>query len=451
MLNRLLFFAGIFPVMMFIYACSALDSHSAGAAENIRLAALFQNGMVLQRNKEIPVWGWCEPGARVKVGFLAQTVSAVAGKDGRWEAVLAPVPACGPVKMTVSGQNTIVIDNVMVGEVWLCAGSSDMSRKLSACDDAEDDIRRANNSRIRLFLTDGSGGGEWISLAHKNAGNFPAIAFYFAQDIYKYTTGVALGIILAAGESPGIKNWLPGSEVWNTLLKPLAPGAMKGMIWYHGGDIAGCNDNFKRLQINMIESWRRAWRDDALAFVTVQFPNYGQQWPVPQDSQLAKLRESQIAATQLPNVGCVVAIDLGGDKKTLRLDNERETGRRMALQAASVAYDMKMLYGRTLVPGGPVFDSMRIQDGAIFVKFNNALHGLVSHDGKELRHFAIAGKDGRYHWAKAEISGQDEVKVWNILVEEPVNVRYAWADNPLDCNLFNRNGFPAAPFRTDKD
>ena len=447
-----LVYLGVLPVMMFLCACSALDSDFAGTAENIRLAPLFRDGMVLQRNKEIPVWGWCEPGGRVKVSFLSQTVSAIAGADGRWEAILAPVPACGPVKMTVSGQNTIVIDNVMVGEVWLCAGGSDMSRKLSLCDDAGDDIRRADNPRIRLFRTDGSGGGEWIPLARDKAGDFPAIAFYFVQDIYKYTSSVALGVILATSESPGIVSWLPGSgsEAWNTLIEPLVPGAMKGVIWYQGGTVADYHENYKHLQINMIESWRKAWRDETLAFIAVQLPNYGQQWPVPQDSQLAKLREHQMAAAQLPGVGIVVTIDLG-NQETLRLDNEREIGRRLALQAASVAYDMKMLHGRALVPGGPVFDSMRIEDGAIFVKFSNARHSLVSNDGKELRHFAVAGKDGKYHWAKAEISGQDEVKVWNILVKEPAHVRYAWADNPLNCNLFNRNGFPAAPFRTDKD
>jgi sialate O-acetylesterase len=235
---------------------------------------------------------------------------------------------------------------------------------------------------------------------------------------------------------------LPGSPggLFNAMVAPLTRFPLRGVIWYQGEGNAGRARQYRPLLQALIRGWRRAWKDDELAFLTVQLPGFGPVRDVPSDSNWAELRESQLASLQLPHTGLAVTLDLG-DERDVHPRNKREVGERLALAALGVAYERPIVYS------GPVpLESVR-EGEAMRVRFSHVGGGLVARGGGPVRGFALAGEDRRFHWADARIEG-DTVVVRCDAVSEPVAVRYAWADSPA-ANLANRNGLLATPFRTD--
>ncbi|HYF51317.1 MAG TPA: sialate O-acetylesterase [Planctomycetota bacterium] len=241
---------------------------------------------------------------------------------------------------------------------------------------------------------------------------------------------------------PAIDNAHSPSGLYNAMIHPIINYGIKGAIWYQGESNAGRADQYRELFPLMIKDWRARFKQGDFPFLFVQLANFmavRDQAPVP--SAWAELRESQLMTLSLPATGMAVIIDIG-EEKDIHPRNKKDVGERLALWARANVYGEKLIYS------GPLYKSMAIEGSKIRVKFDHVGGGLVSKDGGALKWFAIAGEDQKYVWAKAEIDG-DSVLVSAEGVEKPVAVRYAWADNPAGCNLFNKEGLPASPFRTD--
>jgi sialate O-acetylesterase len=232
------------------------------------------------------------------------------------------------------------------------------------------------------------------------------------------------------------------SSIFNAMINPLTQLPIKGVIWYQGENNSDNAFEYRFTLQALINDWRAQWKDANLPFIIAQLPNLGTQLNVPSESTWAELRESQFLATKLKNTGIAITYDLG-DPNNIHPIHKKEVGRRFALSAEHIAYT-----DTTAVYSGPIYKSSTIAGNKIIVKFSNCSSGLIAKDSKTLRGFAIAGKDKKYIWAKAKIVG-DSVILWNETISNPITVRFAWAQNPLPANLYNKEGLPAAPFRTD--
>ena len=231
------------------------------------------------------------------------------------------------------------------------------------------------------------------------------------------------------------------SGLYNAMINPIIPYAIKGAIWYQGESNAGRAFQYRYLMPAMVQCWRHNWGQGDFPFLIVELANFKKAIDHPVQSTWAELREAQnMTADKLDAVGVASAIDIG-EAGNIHPKNKQDVGKRLCLAA------LKIAYGKDIVHAGPKYDSMEIDDHKIIVKFKNVGGGLVAKGGP-LKRFAVAGKNQKFYWANAEIEG-DTVEVSSPEVRNPVAVRYAWSDNPAGCNLYNKAGLPATPFRTD--
>ena len=230
------------------------------------------------------------------------------------------------------------------------------------------------------------------------------------------------------------------SGLYNGMIAPLLPYAIQGAIWYQGESNAGRAHQYRTLFPTMIVDWRRAWGQGDFPFLFVQLANFKAEKPEPGESDWAELREAQTMTLELPKTGMAVIIDIG-EADDIHPKNKQDVGRRLALAARSVAYGQKLTYS------GPMYKTMSVEGNKVRLSFDHIGGGLVARGGDGLKGFAVAGADSQFVWAEAKIDGKSIV-VWSDQVASPVAVRYAWADNPA-CNLYNKEGLPALPFRTD--
>jgi len=232
------------------------------------------------------------------------------------------------------------------------------------------------------------------------------------------------------------------SALYNAMIAPLVNYTVKGFLWYQGEANTGRAEEYAKLQPAQIIDWRNKWKQGELPFLYVQLPGFMDYNYLPSESNWAMLRESQLKSLSVPNTAMAVAIDLG-EWNDIHPDNKKDVGERLALAALKLAYNEDVLYS------GPVYQSSSINGNKITLSFTNIGSGLITNDGEELSEFAIAGADKKFVWAKAKIEG-DKIIVWSDAISNPMYVRYAWADDPVNPNLFNKEGLPASPFRTDK-
>ncbi|MGK9476045.1 sialate O-acetylesterase [Melioribacter sp. OK-6-Me] len=249
-----------------------------------------------------------------------------------------------------------------------------------------------------------------------------------------------VGAVMPPLESQTFIMWKPGG-LFNAMLAPLLNYRIKGVIWYQGESNAERPFEYRRLFPALIRDWRNNWNIGSFPFLFVQLANFMEHDSVPSNSNWALLREAQAKALELPNTGMAVTIDIG-EWNDIHPLNKKDVGKRLALAA------MKIAYGEDITYSGPIYKSMEIDSNKIIISFSHTGSGLVC-KGDELKHFAIAGTDKKFVWAKAAIKG-DKVIVWSDEIKNPVAVRYAWADNPEGANLYNSEGLPACPFRTDE-
>jgi sialate O-acetylesterase len=248
---------------------------------------------------------------------------------------------------------------------------------------------------------------------------------------------------LMRGGSFGIAAQNQPTALFNTMIAPLVNYTIKGFIWYQGESNTGRAEEYAKLQPAQIADWRKQWQQGELPFLFVQLPNFMDVCYSPGESQWAAFRESQLKSLAVPNTAMVVTID-AGEWNDIHPDNKKTVGDRLALAAWKLAYNEK-----DMVASGPLYRSAVSEKNKIILNFDHTGSGLISIDGEPLSQFAIAGTDKKFVWANAQIEG-DKVIVWSDRVDAPLYVRYAWADNPDGANLYNKEGLPASPFRTDQ-
>jgi sialate O-acetylesterase len=468
---------------------------SAGTARaDVKPHPIFSDHMVLQRGVDLTIWGKADPGEKVEVtlvhrvaqGALAAGISTTADKDGGWRVNFPKQEAGTGYSLQIKGKNTVEFKNVAVGEVWVCSGQSNMEWSVNAGETPDKVKAAAENPNLRLFtvkkrtsiapITDQNDLGhftKWDVSGPDTVGGFSAVGYHFGQKLQK-ELGVPVGLIhsswggtpaeawtsLEALEAvPGLKHYAaqaqaaakkfegdkkqPGPNVptvlYNAMIYPLLKFPVKGAIWYQGESNNNRAFEYRTLLPTMIKDWRKGFGCE-LPFMIVQLAAFGN--GNSSAVTYAELRDAQLnTAKELPKVGLAVAMDIGHETD-IHPKPKQPVGERLALAALKIAYD------KTIVHSGPTVKAVKFDGGAAHITFDNVGGGLVAKDG-DLAGFTIAGKDGKFHPAKAIIQG-DEVIVSSEQVPNPAAVRYGWANYPKPTiNLFNKEGLPASPFRTD--
>jgi sialate O-acetylesterase len=623
----------------------------------IKLPKIFADGMVLQRDIAVPIWGWAAVGEKITVTFLGKRYTAKADKAGNWAVKLEPMKAGGAFEMTVQGKGkeVLTLKNIMVGEVWVCSGQSNMEWKMSWLPYKDTEPALANFPQIRMFTVPKAlsskqekdiTGGSWQEAVGDNIKDFSAVAYFFGKDLHQqYKVPIGLintswgGTIAETWMSAGAAKQIPdfkatvedlernpdlvekakreaeelkkrlestenvsketgvvgkwwsesyNSDAWkemkiptawenaglagldgviwfkkdfilpekyegktlilnlgtvddsddtylngeligqtasysdkrvyqmdvkklkkgkntitirvkdtggngglygkpealfvsfgeervielagnwkyqidfaekisfsgttdpnryptllfNAMIRPLVPYAIRGAIWYQGESNAGRAYQYRTVFADMIKDWRKQWAQGDFPFLFVQLANFMKFEDTPQESAWAELREAQTMTLSLTNTGMAVIIDIG-EGADIHPKNKQDVGKRLALSARKVAYGENINYA------SPMFQSMQITENKATISFQNLGSGLMVKDRYGyVKGFAIAGEDKKFYWAKANLQG-DKIIVYSENVPKPVAVRYAWANNPEDLNLFSKEGLPLCPFRTD--
>jgi len=483
------------PSFLLHFLCWGALSMNATAADAI-LDPAFADNMVVQREMPVPIWGKVQPGLDVSVSLAgtkknpAQSVSAHADEQGRWMAKLQPMKANDePTTLTVSTSApdamSVSIGNILIGDVWVCSGQSNMAYVMNQLPDktatADADFPRIRQMRMKPVKTADNAHPQyeaWAECTPESAKHFTAVGYYFARMLHQ-RLDVPIGLVNnAVGGTPaaawtreavlrGDPEFQTAYAAWekekpatinkksnavfhepsilyNSLVAPLMPMAIKGVIWYQGENDANnfAAQRYARLFPAMITDWRGQWGEGDFPFLFVQLASFHPRATEPQDTSWARLRESQAKALALPNTGMAVAIDVG-EADNIHPARKQPVGERLAMAALHIAY------GQENVPAyGPMYDRMDVKDGTVVVHFKNAGGGLVNKgENGELDGFAIAGANKKFYWAEAKVEGETVV-VSSPDVPAPVAVRYAWADNP-EATLYNQADLPAVPFRTD--
>lgn len=518
----------MFRAKRFLVVASTLLSLIAlpavlSANGDVRLPRCFGSNMVLQRDRVLPIWGWAEPGADVVVQLGENKATAKADAAGRWSVKLPPMPAGGPHVMKVTAKKTTELNNILIGEVWICSGQSNMQWGIKAAANARKEIAAADYPKIRLFsvkcrtsgmplddLADATGWAECTPdtiVSHGSYdGGFSAVAYFFGRELHK-ELDVPIGLINTSWGGTRIEPWtppegfravpelkdivnaidnagpawaeakrrtldaieawlpaarkafeegkeIPPAPVWppahpldnntqptgiyNAMIRPLIPYAIRGAIWYQGESNHADGMAYLAKMKALIGGWRSLWDQGEFPFYYVQLAPFDKLYEA---DELPRIWEAQTAAMQIPHTGMVVTTDIG-DCRDIHPKNKQDVGKRLARWA--LARD----YGRSnMVYSGPLYKSMEKDGSRIRIRFEHVGSGLASRDGKPLTWFTIAGEDKAFVPAEATIDG-DVVVVSSDKVANPVAVRFAW-DNIAEPNLMNKEGLPANSFRTD--
>jgi sialate O-acetylesterase len=519
------------------FLASALLLCCAEAGAEVKLHPLFADHVVLQQGQSVPVFGTAAPGEEVSLTFRGATAKVTADSSGRWKAVLGSFAAGGPFEMTVKGTNTITLKDVLVGEVWVSSGQSNMAIGVQSCINGPQEAMAARYPQIHVFNVgqaiahkpQATCFGGWTVCSPGTANEYSAVGYFFARELHK-SLKVPVGLINSSlGATPAeawtgvggfadpalahyrkryennfatitkaLQSYSRDFEAWKTrvlaaaaagapvpylpplppqvtdgrqpcglyngMIAPLTAFPIRGAIWYQGEGNASRAVEYRTLFPAMIEDWRRQWGEQ-FPFLFIQLCNYGGPARQPYEAQWAYLREAQTMTLKLPKTAMAVTIDVGeGD---IHPRNKQDMGYRLALAARAT------VYGEDIEYAGPMYTSMEIDGDKIRVQFTHLGGGLTAEPpgskmiagdqvkamqtedaraappaDSELKRFEIAGADRKFVWARAKIDGRSVV-VWSAHVARPVAVRYAWADNPAGCNLFNKAGLPASAFRTD--
>lgn len=478
---------------------------------SLKLPAMFADHMVLQRDQAVPVWGWARPGAEVNVAFAGRKRSCKADADGTWKLRLEPLAASAePRTMEIStATESLAFHDVLVGDVWLCSGQSNMHFRLSSDANAQNEIASANLPELRYFTVGDQFArqpmttltGSWKPVSPDTAAGCSAVAYYFGKEL-RQKIGVPIGLLVSTIGGTRIETWMrpetlagfsdaaPLIEKWKKvpagefedivttyrayqkerdqvhpqavkeakakglpvppapqmpkmrahdcpsalhcgMIAPLEPYAIRGAIWYQGESNSGNPAAYEKLLPAMIADWRKTWGKE-LPFLFVQLAPHRNTHPAFRDAQLRIWQNT-------PHTAMAVTTDVG-DAANIHPTRKRPVGERLALAARALSY------GEPLEYSGPVFQSLIVENDRAVISFTHTGKGLMAKDGP-LKGFTVAGDDGKFLPARAVIEGA-KVIVTTDAIPNPAAVRYAWANVP-DANLFNLDGLPAAPFRSD--
>jgi sialate O-acetylesterase len=458
---------------------AACFASASPALADVKLPAVISNNMVLQAGKPLPIWGAADAGEKVTVKAAGQEKSATADDKGKWRVALDPIDVSDPIELTVAGKNTITFKDVLIGEVWLCSGQSNMEFPLKRASNADEAIKAADHPKMRLFRVgraykdepqEDLAGGKWELCSPQNVGEFTAVGYFFGAELHE-KLNMPVGLIQSDWGGTRAEAWMPKATfdslnlpyepawtqewlhpkqnpastqpakerpyeapavLYNSMIAPFAGYAMRGAAWYQGETNTAYPVDYRRVLGAMITSWRDAWGEGEFPFLIVQLPNF----EGPTRDWVALRKSQQQVTKDLPNVAMAVTIDLG-EAKNIHPTRKQPVGHRLAVLAE------KTVYGRDVPYSGPTFKSMQSSGGEITVSFDHADGGLVSKG--EVQGFEIAGDDGKFFPAKAKITGDDQVVLSADGVASPKMVRYGWQNNPT-CTLYNKADLPAAPF-----
>jgi len=500
------------------------------AAADVRLPRFFTDNMMLQRDLPVRVWGWAEVDEAVSATLSGNTAATKADKNGLWSLELPAIKTGENLELTVKGKNTLTLKNVLIGDLWVCSGQSNMEMRLNGCLGSQDDVKVADLPKIRRIKFNQVTSGQpeldaavspWEVCTPATAGGFTAVGFYFAREIVQ-KTGVPIGIIDVNWGGTQIESWvateglglvdelkpqydnkleaiknhraqlpkalteveawiaqtrtdlasgapiskMPAvapvpdagwSSMYNAMVNPLVRLPIKGALWYQGESNGGEGETYFNKMRALIGGWRKQWGQGNFPFYFVQLANFQAVSEDPAGGNgWAKLREAQTKSLTIPNTGMAVITDTVplAERDDIHPKNKYDVGMRLALWALGRDYGQKQLE-----VCGPLFKALKIEDGKARLAFDHSGTGLMigkkegrtptveTKDGK-LKGFAIAGADKKWVWADAVLEGKT-VTVSSPDVKEPVAVRYAFQMNPDGANLYNREGLPASPFRTD--
>ena len=478
-----------------------LLSLNCGLGGELRIARVFSDDGVLQRGTQVPVWGWAGSGAKVTVEFAGQSKTATSDADGRWVVQLDPmkVQQAGSRMTVKSGEETLHIRGLLVGEVWYASGQSNMEMNLDSCARklafVSDVIGEPESRLIRTMrvgnadapdeLDDLPGPLRWQWDTPENRPGQSAAAYFFARELHDELQ-VPIGIIESSWGGKPIEGFIPREKfleypklktilelagadqlerlakteggvmirntagmpgrIFNARVAPIAPYAVKGFIWYQGESNAGAGEdprNYHNKMRALIEGWRDLWKQGDLPFYFVQLPAFNDG-----ASGWIRLREEQRLSLAVPGTGMAVTIDLRDSD--IHPSNKVDVGKRLA------SWALAKNYGKSVPFSGPLFQAIKIEENKIRVSFEDVGDGLmtarkegldapVETKGRDPGHFEIADSEGHWHAAKAEIEGRFVI-VSSSKVANPVAVRYACEGDPENANLYNRAGLPASPF-----
>lgn len=432
--------------------------------------------MVLQQKMPVKVWGWADPGEKVTVSLGDAKSETTVGENKKWRVEL-PCPAVGgPYTLTIEGKNKIEFSDVLVGEVWVASGQSNMEWYVENSLNPKEEIAAANFPNIRLFTVvhkvvaepeENCEAGPWMACNSDSIPRFSAVGYFFAKKLHQ-DLGVPVGIIntswggtlceawtskTALAANPEFKAILERSKefkpnyphqasaIFNQMIHPLIPFSIRGAIWYQGESNRDRAEQYVELFPAMIGDWRQRWGQGDFPFLFVQLAPWDYDKNNP-DSRLAELWEAQLKTLKsVPNTGMAVTTDIG-DVKDIHPKNKQEVGRRLALWALAGTYGKK-----DVDCCGPLFSHVIVDGNKLRVHFHGAEGGLQVKDDKTLTLFQIAGADGKYVPAKAVIDGETVV-LEAAQVERPAMVRFAW-DETCEPALLDASGLPASPFRSD--
>lgn len=470
--------------------------------------------MVLQRELENPIWGTAHPGDTIEISIAGKTVSTRANKDGNWRTKIAALPAGGPHTLRVSGKNEVQIKDVLVGEVWMCSGQSNMAWTVNNSNRAEVEIASANFPEIRMITVQKNGTqipqnnieGEWTVCSPKTVGDFSAVGYFYGRRLHT-ALEVPIGLINNAWGGSSAEAWVPrdtleadGSyhdmlnywdkriaefdqekhqayiqkyeqwiakgrlaprmrapsslddprgrkrpaNIYNGMVYPTQGYGMKGVIWYQGESNADRAAQHLQLFPLLVKTWRERWQQGNFPFYWVQLADFGMETDKPGDDSWAEFRDSQTSSLDvIPNSGQAVIIDLG-EGRDIHPRNKQSVADRL------VRWPLVNDYGFEMASQSPRYKSMTVNGSKVRITLEYVSSGgLWSFDTKEIVGFSIAGKDQKFVWAQARILDKNTIEVWSDELSEPVAVRYGWSKNPR-VNLYDRNGLPVTPFRTDE-
>ncbi len=465
MLKRRFYFPGCLAMLILVPAFLHAE---------VKLPAIFGNHMVLQQLTEAAIWGTATPGKTVKVSTSWNRGSYTSRVDaeGNWKVKVKTPAAGGPYEITISDGKPLKLENVLIGEVWICSGQSNMAMPMNGYKNqpilnANEDIATSENPSMRLFkvtqklsvqpLHDFTG--EWMECTPENVANFSATAWYFGRMIQK-ATGVPVGLICSSWGGTRIEPWMSAQGVrkfdflslpdakatsnqaptvlFNAMINPMVGYAIRGGIWYQGEANRNEPDKYEKLLPALVENWRAEWEIGDFPFYYVQIAPYDYGTS---GLSSAYLREAQLkASTAIPHIGMACVMD-AGEKDCIHPANKKVAGERLAYQALANTYGKK-----GIAFSGPVLKEMTVEGNVVKLTFDHTGNGLTTF-GKELVNFKVAGENKRFYKAFASITSTG-ITLFSPSVTKPVAVRYAFDDFVVG-ELYNTNGLPASSFRTD--
>lgn len=445
----------------------------------LKVAPILSSNMVLQRNAEVKIWGSANPGEKitVKVGWSKETVKFVTNSNGDWLVKVKTTEAGGPYIVKISSsKESIIIQNILLGEVWLCSGQSNMEMPVLGYNNqpvngAVDALLDADNDNIRLFkmklkaseTPQSLCGGDWVAANAETVGKFSAVGYFYAKLLQK-KLNVPIGMIFSAWGGTRIEAWMSketivkypiayalstakkvdnqnqAAHLYNGMIAPITNYVLKGAIWYQGESNVENPNEYAALMSGLVENWRNDFGVGQFPFYFVQIAAHPYGWinqklpPILRDQQTK-------ASLSIPNVGMVSAIDIG-EEKSIHPADKQTVSKRLANWALSETYGLKGIPYKS-----PVYKSMEIKDTLALIAFDNAELGLSTF-GKEVECFEIAGKDSVFYPATMKIL-KDRLQVWSNRVKEPTAVRYAYSCFPKTKGfLLSTAGLPVLPFNS---